>query len=392
MRGRLTITAALALLALASQGVLAQQGMGKMAMPKAEYGTSAAFARNGTLLAVTKQGEHVMLYRSSDEGRTWQPPIVVNTVPEPISADGENRPKLVVLPDGGIVVTWTRPLDKPFTGEIRLARSNDGGAHFTPPITVHRDRSIITHRFETPIVGADGRLYIAWIDKRDLEAAKAAKQDYRGAAIYTAVSEDGGGNFHHETRLADHSCECCRIAAAVDVDGAPVFLWRHVFEPNERDHAMAKLRSDGTPIKIERATFDRWRVDGCPHHGPSLAIAEDGTRHAVWFNQVNGEGRVFYGRLVQGHVEAQRTVGGDRAAHADLAVSGRRVAIAWKEFDGERTVLHAEISDDGGKHFRGITIANTIAASDQPRVLQRDGTFYVFWRTEREGMRLFPIQ
>lgn len=238
----------------------------------------------------------------------------------------------------------------------------------------------------------DGRVYLAWIDKRDLESAKAAKKPYRGAAIYATVSDDGGRSFRPEVKVADHSCECCRIATAIDPDGAPLILWRHVYEPNERDHALAKLNPDGTPSSVERATFDRWKVDGCPHHGPSLAVAPDGTRHAVWFNQKDGEGRVFYGRLVAGGVEGQRFVGGERAAHADLVVADRRVAIVWKEFDGERTQLRAEVSGDGGYSFKQLTLGAADGASDHPRAIQRGGDLFAYWRTEREGMRLFALQ
>ena len=379
----------LALLCLFTAATAFAQKAGRMA-PKPEFGASAAFARNGALYAVAKQGEHVMLYSSRDEGRSWSPPQVVNSVPETVSADGENRPKIAVAGEA-LLVTWTHPLSKPFSGEIRLARSADGGRTFSAPITVHMDRSEITHRFETPLVAGDGRVYIAWIDKRDLEAAKETKENYRGAAIYAAVSDDGGRSFRPETRVADHSCECCRIAAATDTDGSPLILWRHVFEPNERDHALARLNADGSTKEVVRATFDRWRVDGCPHHGPSLAIAADGTRHAVWFNQKDGDGRVFYGRLGDGRVDGQRMIGGERAAHADIAVAARRVAIAWKEFDGEKTLLHAEVSTDGGKNFTPLELAQAAAASDQPRLLTRGEDLFVFWRTEAEGMRVFRL-
>lgn len=376
---------------LAAAGAQAQ-GMPKMAMPKVELGSSAAFAADGALLAVTKQGEHVMLYWSRDDGRSWSAPVAVNAVPEPVSAEGENRPKIAVTGDGAVLVSWTRPLGKPFSGEIRLARSADGGASFAGPIVVHRDRQEITHRFEAMTIDGNGRVLLAWIDKRDLEAAKSVKSPYRGAAIYAAVSEDGGRNFRPEVKVADHSCECCRIAAARDVNGASLLLWRHVFEPNERDHMLATLGADGTPVTVGRATFDHWKVDGCPHHGPALAVAPDGTRHAVWFDQRDGEGRVFYGRLVDGHVEGQRIVGGERAEHADIAVAGGRVAIAWKEFDGERTQLRAEVSTDGGASFRPLALVSADGASDQPRLLARRGELFVFWRTEREGMRLLPLQ
>lgn len=379
------------LLGLAALPAAAMDGMpGTAARP--ELGASAAFAPDGTLLVASKQGEHVVLRRSTDEGRSWSAPSPVNAQPETISADGENRPKIAFATDGGLLVSWTRPLGKPYSGAIRLARADDG-EHFAPPLTVHRDPAEITHRFETLLALPGNRVLAAWIDKRDLEAAK-GKTPYRGAAIYTALSTDGGRSFQPERKLADHSCECCRIAAATDGDGAPLLLWRHVFAPNERDHALARLQPDGGAAAVQRATFDRWKVDGCPHQGPSLAVDADGVRHAVWFNQKDGEGRVHYGRLRLGNeirVEGQRPVGGPRAAHADLAVAGGQLAIAWKEFDGERTRLGLLRSADGGRSFAEQPLAATDGASDQPRVIARQDKLYVFWHTEKEGFRLFPL-
>jgi len=383
----------LALAAAASvllAGSASAAGMAKKA--RVELASSAAFSEEGQLLAVAKQGDHLMLYRSDDQGISWSAPVTINAQPEAISGDGENRPKIAFAQDGGVLVSWTKKLDKPNSGEARLARSDDGGSSFSTPITVHRDRQEITHRFEAMTVGGDGLVYIAWIDKRDLESAKAAKTPYRGAAIYAAVSDDGGRSFKPEVKIADHSCECCRIATAVDTDGSPLFLWRHVYEPNERDHALAKLRVDGTPASVERATFDRWKVDGCPHHGPALAVTPDGARHAVWFNQKDGNGRVFYGRLVAGGVDGQRFVGGEQAAHADIIASGRHVAILWKEFDGERTQLRAELSVDGGDSFKPLVLGTADGASDHPRAIKRGKDLFAYWRTEREGMRVFPLK
>ncbi len=350
-----------------------------------ELGTGAAFAPDGTLFAVSKEGEHLVLRRSADGGTRWSPPTLVNVVSEAIAASGDSYPKLAFTADGGVLVAWSKPLAKPHTGEIRLARSEDGGLSFAAPITVHHDRAEITHRFESLAVGADNLVTVAWIDKRDLEAAKAGQADYRGAAIYSAVSRDGGRTFAPERKVADHSCECCRIATAHDPDGAPLLLWRHVFAPNERDHALARLKPDGTPESVRRASFERWKIDGCPHHGPSLTVDARGTRHAVWFN----DGRVHYGRLVEAgdglRVEGQRPVGGPRAAHADLGVAGGRLAIVWKEFDGERTRLHALVSADGGESFAPRELAATAGASDQPRLIRRGDDFYAFWRTEQEN-------
>lgn len=355
-----------------------------------QLAATAAFDARGRLwLAHVKEG-HVLLRFSDDVGKTYSPDVAVNAAPEAIAANGENRPKLAFGPGGSVLVSWTRPGSKPFTGDIRFARSNDGLA-FDAPVTVHQNRQEITHRFESMTADASGHVQIVWIDKRDGEAARAAGQAYRGAAIYGVVSRDGGRRFQPEQRIADHSCECCRIALGRDKDGAPLVMWRHVFAPNERDHAITRLRPDGTPEGVQRATFDRWQVDACPHHGPSLAVDAKGVRHAVWFNQKDGEGRVFYGRLAGSSVAGQRAVGGPLAAHADIVANGSRLLIAWKEFDGDKTRLHVMMSGDGGARFASRELAATAGASDQPRLLVRGSATYVFWRTEKEGFGLYPV-
>jgi hypothetical protein len=96
-------------------------------------------------------------------------------MPEPIYTSAENRPKLATSPDGrAVYVSWSMPLDAPYTGMVRFSRSLDGGATWSVPITVHRDRQAITHRFDMMAVDPAGNIAIAWIDKRDLVAAKAA--------------------------------------------------------------------------------------------------------------------------------------------------------------------------------------------------------------------------
>lgn len=361
--------------------------------PKAarvELGASAAIAPDGSWYAVALRDARIVLYRSIDGGRQWADVTVVNREPEAIAADGENRPRLAFAADGAVLVSWARRFKERFTGDVRFARAADG-VHFDEPVTVHRDRSVTAHSFNAMRVLGDGRLVLAWIDGRESLAAKQAGTDYRGSAIYAALSDDGGRSFRPEVKVADHSCQCCRLAIAEDADGRPLLLWRHVFEPNERDHAVATLDADGRPLSVMRATFDRWQIDACPHHGPALAIGADGTRHAVWFNQRDGDGRVFYGRLAGNTVEAQRTVGGTRAAHADIAIAGGQVAIVWKEFDGERTRLFAELSADGGQTFGTHRLAATEGASGQPQLVRRGAALFAFWHTENEGMKGYAL-
>lgn len=379
------------LLALAWPASAQHAGHGKAAVPRADLGASAAFADDGALWAVGAQGEHVVWRVSHDSGASWSAPAPVNAEPEPVAADGDSRPKIVIGTAGALFVTWTRPLALPYTGEVRFSRSLDGGAHWSSPVTVHTDRQQITHRFDAMAVDRQGKLFIAWIDKRDQVRARAAGEPYRGAAIYFAVSDDDGASFRGDFKLADYSCECCRIALSARPDAGVVALWRHVFAPNVRDHAIADLYADGSASEIRRASFDDWAIDACPHHGPSLARDSDGTLHAVWFHLGKYEPGVTYGRLLDGKVEGQRRLGGDGAAHADIAVDGRRLLLVWKEFDGQRTWLRAQRSDDAGKHWRDLTLADTGDMSDQPRALVHGGRFHVFWNTRERPWQVVAV-
>jgi hypothetical protein len=364
----------------------------KTAAKAPELGTGVAVDSHGNLWIASKEvaddGQYVVLQRSHDLGRTWSAPKRIQRQPEPISADGENRPKLAFGPHDELYVTYTRPLAKPYTGEIRLVRSTDGGQTFAPPLTVHANRDLIGHRFDALAVDRAGRVYVAWIDKRDLEAALARKESYAGAAIYYAVSDDGGASFRGDYKLADHSCECCRIALALNTEGLPVALWRHVFAPNVRDHALAVLAPDGKPAPSMRATFDDWQVDACPHHGPALAYAEDGTRHQAWFHAKGEEGGVFYAAATpSGVLGTPMRLGSPQAAHADLAVRGQTVVLAWRQFDGQSTAILAKLSGDGGRTWRDAELARTRSASDQPHLLSTPAGIVLVWRTRQEGVR-----
>lgn len=380
------------LLGFVASVALAQHQHKANAVPLA---ASAAFDARGGLWAVAVEGPHVVLRRSMDFGNSWSAARRVNAAAEPIGAEGDARPKIALGAGGEVYVTWTRPLGKPYTGEIRFARSLDGGKSFGMPLTVHGDRQEITHRFDALTVARDGKLFIAWIDKRDpVKAGKA----YRGAAVYFAVSNNRGASFRGDYKLADHSCECCRIALLPRGDGSVLALWRQVFEPNVRDHALALMHADGRATGLRRATFDDWAVDVCPHHGPSLAADGAGRLHAVWFTQGAQRQGVFYGRLRsagEAGVDALRRVGGEAAAHADIAASGNRVVVVWKEFDGTRARLRAMISDrpgSAGDAWRERDLRATAGASDQPRVLEHGGQFYAFWHTQNEGLTITAVQ
>lgn len=356
---------------------------------------SASFDAEGRLWRARVVDGHVLVDRSTDLGVTFSPPVKVNGDPEIIGTDGDNRPKIKVARDGTVYVSWTQLLGKPFSGHIRFSRSLDGGRSFSAPLIVNDDRGVISHRFDSLAIGAGGEVYLAWLDKREYEAAKAQGKPYAGSALYYAVSRDRGASFGADRKLADHSCECCRIALDLAPDGVPVAFWRHIYGENERDHALMRLDGKDSP---RRVTHGRWQVEACPHHGPSMSIGADGVHHLTWFNNGPDERGLFYARSTDGGATftAPYAFGNLDAqpAHPDVIGVGDEVLVVWKEFNGEVSVIRAIRSGDNGATWSAPrTVAETGDASDHPRLARsHDDRVYLSWSTLQDGHRLIPLR
>ena len=375
----------------AQQGAAHQHGAAATGRKRAELGISAAVDAGGTIWVASRDSASaapfLALQSSTDGGRKWS--AARQLTAEPVAASGESRPKLAFGRQGELYVAYTKPIARPHIGDIRFMRSTDGGHTFSAPAIVHAHREVTTHSFESMIVDRAGRIFIAWVDGRDADAAKARGERYTGSAIYYAVSEDGGASFKGDYKVADHSCECCRIGLALNRQGNPVALWRHVFAPNIRDHALAELTAGGVASPLVRASFDDWRVDACPHQGPALAYAADGLRHQVWFNGNEAGGGVQYAAVAADSARpTPLTLGSAQAAQADVAVQGRRVALVWKQFDAGSTAIFSRLSDDGGATWRQQELARSAGDSGKPYLVTAPSGIVMVWRTENEGIRV----
>ena len=72
-------------------------------------------------------------------------------------------------------------------------------------------------------------------------------------------------------------------------------------------------------------------------------------------------------------------------------MSGARVAIAWKEFDGTRTQLRALRSTDAGETWREVELLQTDGPSGQPQVLADAQGFLVFWHTRERPLAVVAL-
>lgn len=362
---------------------------------------SNTYSENGRLWSAWVHGEHVYVNHSDDDGKHFSPPVKVNAKAEKIAARNESRPKIAIGKNGNIYIAYTQKLPKRYTGNIRFSRSLDGGKTFSTPITVNSDLNIISHRFEAMVVNTRGEIYLSWLDARDATQAKRENKPYTGSALYAAVSTDNGKSFQPNSKIQDNSCQCCRIAMDTNTQGSPVVVWRQIFGKNIRDHALVRLTKSessnelhATPLS--RVAIDNWAVDGCPHHGPALSIADDDIYHLTWFTdapekkglyyaQSTDQGRSFHSEIPIGNRERQ-------AQHADVHSFGQSVFIVWKEFDGEQSTIWLMHSMDSGKSWSvARSIASATGPTDYPFFLTKQDELKVAWLGKKNGMRFIDV-
>ncbi len=362
--------------------------------PGARVFPTAMFDDSGTLWVTWVEDSHA---RSEDRGSTFSPGVRVTQAPEPIDANGDARPKVAIGQDGEVFVAWTRTGTRPYTGDIRFARSMDGGRTFSAPRVINDDGLAIGHRFETLAVNALGDVFLVWIDKRDLDAAQAAKEEYAGAALYYSWSTDAGHTFTANTKIKDNICECCRIAVEFEEGRWPVLMWRDVLEGSIRDHRVLRFLSRDEILPFGRVAVDNWQVEACPHHGPGLAIDSEGTYHAVWAtgDSPRGPGSFYAQSPDGGRTFSEPTPIGspETLGHADVVALGRRVAVAWKQRSPEgRTAILIRSSVDGGLTWtEPAEVARTSGGSDHPLLLSDGRELFLSWHTTDEGFRLVPL-
>lgn len=358
---------------------------------------TSVFDTQGRLWSVWSNDEFLYVNYSDDKGKTFSNGVKVNTIAEKVSARHEHRPKIKISKNGNIYLSWTVKLKKRFTGNIRFSKSIDNGKTFSQPITVNDNRDIISHRFDTLGVNKNGDIYISWLDKRDKQKAELNSEKYNGAAAYFAVSVNEGISFSQNYKLADNSCECCRMTMDFDQRDFPVIAWRHIYGDNIRDHSIVNFKNRLEPNAPTRLSKDNWKIDGCPHHGPSLSISDENIYHAVWFNDAKHKHGIFYANSHDSGKSFSESLAigqyNNNASHADIATLDQSVYIVWQEFNKPTHQLYIMVSNNNGRNWsKPQLLSSTIKMPDYPFVIIDKKQVYVSWYIPGEQYKLLSIR
>ena len=358
-----------------------------------------AFDAHNNLWLAWVAGGAVSVAHSTDLGHTFKDVTLIGSYGALMDSGADAKPQLAIDAQGHAVLAYGVFKDKAYNAQVFISTSASIWAKDGPAFTVPRSLSedSASQRFPTLAFNSNGRLFAAWLDKRTVALARQNGQTQAGAALAYAWSDDAGKTFAPDTIAEDNTCECCRVALAFDSKHRPVIVYRAIFPGHERDHAVIRFGEADHTLPAQRVAEDRWVIDGCPHHGPSVAVTADGTVHAAWFTEGSARQGLFYARSTDHsrQFSAPKAIGNiaQRPGRPNLLTVGETIWLAWKEFDGKRILIKEQHSTDAGLHWSiERIIGETQHAADHPVLIPHGREAYLSWMTHDEGYSLIKLQ
>ena len=351
------------------------------------------FTADGKLLLAWTASGVVSVAQSMDGGKSFSPAVKIAEHGKALDTGSDARPQIVSDSKGNVFLAYAFFKDSQWNAQINSVRSNDAGNTFTAPQSLVQDGS--SQRFPSVLIKSDDSIFISWIDKRLVAAAKQKGAPRLGGSIAYSTSYDGGKTFQTEKFANESSCECCRIGASLDPKNQAVIAYRAIFPGGIRDQATQLITAKGAE-PIRRVTDDDWKTDACPHHGPTIAVSGSGKFHVAWFTQGTKRAGVFYANSSNQGISYSNPVRigaeGSNVARPYLLAIDRQVWLVWKEFDGTASSVYLKHSqDDGVSWSEPKVLAKTTAYSDHPLLLRQEQTVYLSWLTRADGYQLLKV-
>lgn len=216
---------------------------------------------HGRFYAAFLHDGNVALSVSTDGGKTFTRPVVA------IDAHGKARggmqrgPRVAVDAAGTIYVTAPLCFDEAELGkrypvaELYLAVSGDGGATFAPPLQINDADKTAPESLHWSAVGADGTLFVAWLDRRQ-------RTEPGQDLAFTRVTERGT-KVEANRVLPGPLCECCAPGIAVAGAGNPIVVYREGGAAKNRPLQLLRSNDGGATFqKPRRLNHGDSRVDG----------------------------------------------------------------------------------------------------------------------------------
>jgi hypothetical protein len=409
--GRVVTPAQLARLSLAEPNVVVPAGARNptVALDPTSGTLYLAWAREVPGPTPDEPKLEAVVARSTDQGKTFSPPVVVNAPSERVDTSVVSPTQVAVGPKGEVYVLYQHNVDSEYDeyglSYLRVARSEDGGTTFSPPVEIAGpdvEGVTTTMSMASLFVAPDGDLFISFIDDREELAAKMAGVPEPSAHDHDAVrpavhlrmvrSGDGGRTWGQSVLVAKPMCACCgtRMAQAGD---RPLFATtRSAFKElkgsydDVRDPILSASTDDGTTwSEATKIHDDKFKISGCPDVSAGLAVDSTGRLHAAWYTGTEAHPGVFYATSDDDgktFTKPASLLTGEWVPYGDVKLALDGDDHAWVAFEDRRAdqdQIRLVRMDPQGRAAFSKTWAGTA-----PDITAGDGFAVVTWGSQGE--------
>ena len=218
------------------------------------------------------RGDTLSVARSDDGGDTFAPPVQLPSSGKLLL--GMHRGPRVAATNAAVLVTAVAGAKGGGAdGDVLLFRSTDLGKSWSQPTVINDVKSVAREGLQALAATPSGLVVVAWLDLRSA-----------GTRVYAAISRDHGATWTPDVLVyassAGSVCECCHPSIAIDRQNRVAVMFRNSLAGN-RDMYVARLQDNGTFAQAMRLGTASWRLDACPMDGGGLAVSDDRVA-AVW--------------------------------------------------------------------------------------------------------------
>lgn len=340
----------------------------------------------------TKDKETVLCYAvfNSDKKR-FQKPIGIQSS-KGVELHGENAPKLIFKPKGKVMAVWgidNASEKKKYGGLINYSQSFDNGKSWTKAKPLVKNTASIDQRYFDIDLLPNGEVAIIWLDSR-------TKTEEEGSTLYYAETK-GTAGFQNEKPIAKTTCQCCRTELFISKNGTINAAFRDIINNEIRDMVLSCSTDNGkTFSEPKRISPDNWKINGCPHTGPTMTENESGL-HFAWYTSGGGSGVFYSNSFDYGKSFSKRAIVSDKptAKHPQItSLDNKEILIVWDESvtDGDHATKQIGLQhrDKNGKTIstKYISHKNKTAAFPVIKAIDKK-QFLVAWSQRSEDENVF---
>ena len=301
-------------------------------------------------------------------------------MPKRGSADA---PTIKIGEDNAIYIGWTAKIEskeKSSANVLNLSVSRDGGKSFDAPVKVNDDDAPASHGMHSLAIGTDGKIFIAWLDERNVKIEPHEGMSHEMAEpnseVFFAESNDGGKTFSKNLKISSEVCPCCKTNLAVNKNGKIYASWRQVVGDNFRHIAVASSENGGEnfsdPVIV---SDDQWQINACPVSGAPMFVDGANNLKIFWYTAGKAGKAGFY--------DAESNDGGKSFSPRNLIYEGavRGTASVFGEND------FGAVFEENGMIYslNQNTQIEEKTSGELPSAVMADGVVYVtFIKKENE--------